>query len=180
MRKLVYALILSLIVVSGLVFANRRIKDESPEKSSSKPISDAERKAALKIWETSPDGIRFKIWEASPKGKKVYVSAAKIRKNIKDYSNMEATITSLSLPTGSLLGFGVMVKINDEDYILSFGANKPDEFQKLRSLKVNDKITIKSRGVSYAPKYSYPILSGDFVEKNNMLIYKRVASKGGC
>ena len=65
---------------------------------------------------------------------------------------MEAVVTSLSLPPGSRLGFGVMVRINGDDYILSFGQENSDknllnfnnEFQQLRSLKVNDKIIIKS------------------------------------
>jgi hypothetical protein len=34
---------------------------------------------------------------------------------------MEAVVTSLSLPPGSRLGFGVMVRINGDDYILAFG-----------------------------------------------------------
>jgi hypothetical protein len=37
---------------------------------------------------------------------------------------MEAFVTSLSLPPGSRLGFGVMVRINGDDYILKFWAGK--------------------------------------------------------
>ncbi len=188
MKKVIYALILPLVVVSGLVFANREIKDEASKKSTSKPLSAAERKAAMKKWEATPDGIKYKKWEGSPEGKKVYAGAAKIRKHIKDYTNMEGVVTSLSLPPGSLLGFGVMVKINDDDYILSFGPEKSDknflnfnnEFKQLHSLKVNDKIIIKSHSVSYAPKYTYPIVSGDYVEQNGKLIFKRNFRKGGC
>jgi len=101
---------------------------------------------------------------------------------------MEAVVTSLSLPSGSRLGFGVMVRINDDDYILSFGSVKSDknvlnyknEFEQLHSLKVNDKIRIKSRTVSHAPKYSYPIVSGDYVERDSKIVYKRAPRKGGC
>ncbi|MEO6523256.1 MAG: hypothetical protein ABIN91_16350 [Mucilaginibacter sp.] len=188
MKKIIYVLILPLVVVSGLVFANREMKNETFKKSTPKPLSAAERETELKKWEATPDGIKYKKWEASPEGKKVYAGAAKIRKHIKDYTNMEGVITSLSLPSGSLLGFGVMVRINGDDYILNFGPEKSDkfflnfnnEFQQLHSLKVNDKIIIRSRSVSHAPKYSYPIVSGDYVERDSKIIYERGPSKGGC
>jgi hypothetical protein len=73
-----------------------------------------------------------------------------------------------------------MVEINGEEYILNFGPEKPTELQQLQSLKVNDKIIIRSHFVSYAPKYSYPIVTGDYVERDNKIIYKRVPRKGGC
>jgi hypothetical protein len=89
MKKVIYALILPLLVVSGLVFANREIKNETSKKSTPKPLSAAERKAELKEWEATPAGIMYKKWEASPAGKKVYAAEAKIRKHLKDYTNME-------------------------------------------------------------------------------------------
>ena len=180
MKKVIYALILLLVVVSGLVFANREIKNETSKKSTPKPLSAAEMKAEREKWEATPDGIKFKKWEASPEGKKVLAGAAKIRKHISAFTNMEAVVTSLSLPPGSRLGFGVMVRINGDDYILSFGPEKSNEFQQLHSLKVNDKIIIKSHSVSHAPKYSYPIVSGDYVERDSKIIYKRAPRKGGC
>jgi hypothetical protein len=48
MNKLVYALILPLVVVSGLVFASRDIKNETSKKRLPKLLS-AEREAALKL-----------------------------------------------------------------------------------------------------------------------------------
>ena len=180
MKKGIYALILSLVVVSGLVFANRKVTNETSKKSTPKPASAAEMKAGLKQWEATPEGIKFKKWEASPKGKKVLDGAAKIRRHINAFTNMEAVVTSLSLPPGSRLGFGVMVRINGDDYILSFGLEESNEFQQLHSLKVNDKIIVRSHGVSYAPKYSYPIVSGEYVERDNKIIYKRAPRKGGC
>ncbi len=188
MKKVIYALFLPLVVVSGLVFANREIKNETSKKSTPKPLSTAEMKAELKKWEATPGGIKYKKWEASPEGKKVLAGAAKIRKHINTFTNMEAVVTSLSLPPGSRLGFGVMVRINGDDYILSFGPeisdknflNPNSEFQQLHSLKVNDKIIIRSHSVSHAPKYSYPIVSGDYVERDSKIIYKRVPRKGGC
>ena len=118
MKKVIYALILPLVVATGLVFANREIKNETSKKSSPKPLTDAERRAAMKEWEATPEGVKFKKWEASPAGKKVYAGAAKIREHISAFTNMEAVITSLSLPPGSRLGFGVMARINGDDYIL--------------------------------------------------------------
>jgi len=50
----------------------------------------------------------------------------------------------------------------------------------LHSLKVNDKIIIRSHNLSHAPKYSYPIVSGDYVEQDGNIIYKRAPRKGGC
>jgi hypothetical protein len=179
MKKVIYALILPLVVVSGLVFANREIKNETFKQSTLKPLSAAEREAALKKWEATPDGIKYKKWEASPAGKKVYAAEANIRKHIKDSTNMEAVVTSLSLPTGSRLGFGVMARINGDDYIVRFEPEK-SQLEQLRSLKVNDKIIIRSRTVSHAPKYSYPIVSGDYVERDSKVIFKRVRRKGGC
>lgn len=179
MKKLIYALILPLVVVSGLVFANREIKNETVKKTSSKPLSIAERKAEMKKWEATPDGIRYKRWEASPAGEKVLAGAAKIRKHINAFTDMEAVVTSLSLPPGSRLGFGVMARINGEDYILKFEPEK-SQLEQLHSLKVNDKIIIRSHNVSHAPKYSYPIVSCEYVERDNKVIFKRVPRKGGC
>jgi hypothetical protein len=178
MKKVTYALIL--LLVSGLVFANRETPNENPKKSTPKPLSAAEMQAERRKWEATPAGIKYKQWEASPEGKKVLAGAAKIRKHTSDSTNMEAVVTSLSLPPGSRLGFGVMARINGEDYILSFGFEESKEFQQLHSLKVNDKIIIRSHSVSYAPKYAYPIISGNYVERDSKIIYKRVPRKGGC
>ncbi|WP_343744336.1 hypothetical protein [Chitinophaga sp.] len=188
MKKVIYALILPLVVAGGLVFANREIKNDTSKKSTPKPLSAAEMKAERERWEATPAGIKYKQWEASPEGKKVLAGAAKIKNHISNFTNMEAVVTSLSLPPGSRLGFGVMARINGEDYILSFGPEKSDwnflnfnnEFQQLHSLKVDDKIIIKSHSVSHAPKYSYPIVSGDYVERDSKIIYKRASRKGGC
>ena len=179
MKKVIYALILPLVVVSGLVFANREIKNEASKKASPKPLTDAESRAAMKEWEATPGGIKFKKWEASPEGKKVYAAEAKIREQIKDYTNMEAVVTSLSLPPGSRLGFGVMARIDGVDYIVKFEPEK-SQLEQLHSLKVNDKIILRSLGVSHAPKYAYPIVSAEYVERDGKLIYKHAPRKDGC
>ncbi|MXV13784.1 hypothetical protein [Hufsiella ginkgonis] len=192
MKKAIYALILPLVVVSGLVFANRESTNETSPKSPRKPFSIADRKAGLearKKWEASPDGIKFKEWEASPVGKSVHASMDKIREYVKDSTNMEAVITSLSLPPGSLLGgVGVMVRINGEAYILTCSPDRSGrnvtqfnrDLQQLHDLKVNDKIVVRVHSVGYAPKYSYPILSAGYVEQNGKVVFKRTIRKGGC
>jgi hypothetical protein len=179
MKKLIYALILPLVVVSGLVFANREVKNETSKKSATKPLSAAEMKAEREKWEATPDGINFKKWEASPTGKKVYAAEAKIRNHISAFTNIEAVVTSLSLPPGSRLGFGLMVSIDCVDYIVKFEP-ETSQLEQLRSLKVDDKIIIRSHTVSHAPKYSYPIVWGDYVERDSKIIYKRLPRKGGC
>jgi hypothetical protein len=92
---------------------------------------------------------------------------------------MKAVVTSLSLPPGSQLGFGVMVRINGDDYFVSFQPEK-SQLEQLHSLKVDDKIIIRGHIVSYAPKFSYPIISGDYVERDGKMIYKRTPRKDGC
>jgi len=179
MKKVIYALILPLVVVGGLVFANHEIKNETSKKSTSKPLSATEMKAERERWEATPDGIKFKEWEASPAGKKVYAAEARIRKHLTDSTNMEAVVTSLSLPPGSRLGFGVMARIDGVDYIVKFDAEK-SQLEQLHSLKVNDKLILRSRNVSHAPKYAYPIISGEYVERDSKVIFKRVPRKGGC
>jgi hypothetical protein len=165
MKKFNYTLFLMLII-SSYVMASNEVRND--------------KKAALKKWEATPEGMFFKKWESSVAGKKVYASEARIRKSIKEFSNMEAIVTSLKLPAGSRLGYGVMVRIKDEDFILSFGPDLKNEFDQVRGLKVNDKITIKSHSVSHAPKYAFPIVAGDYVERDGKLLYKRIPGKGGC
>ncbi len=177
MNKITYALILMLVVVSGWVFANQEIKN--PKKLNPKTLSASKRDAEKKKWEVSPDGIKFKEWETSPAGKNVYANAAKIRGDISAFTTMDAVITALSLPPGSRLGFGVMARINGADYIVNFEAEK-SQLKQLHGLKVNDKIRIKSHNLSYAPKYSYPIISAEYVERDGKVFFKRLPRNGGC
>ena len=158
MKKAIYLLFLPLVVIGGLVFANRQIKNEPTKKTNPKPITPAERESARKQWEATPEGIKYKKWETSPIGEQVLTGAAKINKKINASADVEAVITSLSLPPGSRLGFGVMARIEGVDYIVTFDTEK-SQLEELRSLKVNDQLTIKPRVVSHAPKYAYPIVS---------------------
>lgn len=155
-------------------------KNETAEKLTPKRLSAGEIKAVRKKWEASPDGIKFKEWEASPNGQKVLAAAAKIRLPVSESTPMEAVVTLLTLPPGSRLGFGIMVRIREDDFILSFGQDSSNEFQNLRNLKPGDTIKIKSHFVSCAPRYAYPIVSGDYVERAGKILYKRAARKDGC
>jgi len=178
-RNVVYVLILPLVVVSGLVFANRGIKNETePPK---KPLSTAEIKARMveerKKWEASPDGIKYKGWEVSPEGKKVHASHDKIMKNIEAFSNMEAVVTSVTFQRENAKSSGpkwLIVRINGEEYMMQF---IPKEFEQLKSLKVNDKIIVRSRSAGYSPNHPYLILSGDYIERNNKVLFKRDFNK---
>ncbi len=179
MKKIIYLLILPLVVVSGLVFANREIKNET--KPSPKPLSIADRKARLvedkKKWEASPDGIKYKKWEVSPEGKKVHASYDKIRNYIKAFTNMEAVVTSVTFQRTngkSSQPKWLIVRINGEEYMMQYS---PKEFQQLNSLKVNDKIIIRSHSAGYSPNHPYLIVSGDHIEQNNKTLFKRDFSK---
>jgi hypothetical protein len=178
MKKLIYASLLMLVVVSGLVFANREIKNET--KLSSKLSSIAYKKAGLdarKKWEASPDGIKYKEWEVSPEGKKVHASHDKIRKYIKAFSNMEAVVTSVTFQRANANSSGpkwLIVRINGEQYMMQFISK---DFQQLNSLKVNDKIIVRSRSAGYSHNHPYLIISGDYIERNNKILFKRDFSK---
>ena len=179
MKRVIYALILPLVVVSGIVFANRETKNETSKKSTPKPLSAAEIKAERDRWEATPEGIKYKNWTMSAVGQKVLAGAAKINKHISDSTNMEAVVISLSLPPGSQLGFGVMARIDGEDYIVTFEPEK-SQLEQLHSLKINDKIVMRAHHVSHAPKYSYAIVSADYLERDGKVIFKRIPRKGGC
>ncbi len=180
MKANVYVFFLSLVVVGVLLYNKYDSLSETTAKSSPKTLTAVESNAALKKWESSPDGVQFKNWEASPAGKKVHAGAVKINKFIRNNAPMEGVVTSLSLPEGARLGFGIMINIDGEEYILSMGPVSKSEMLQLKSLKVNDKIVIKSRGVTKAPKYAFAIVFGDYLERDSKVVYKRIPNKGGC
>jgi len=177
MKKNIYVLILPLVVVSGLVFANREVKNET------KPLAASERKARMdydrKKWEASPDGVKYKKWKVSLEGKKIRASHDKIRKYIKDYTNMEAVVTSVTFQRKNVKSSQpkwLIVRIDDEEYMMQYTQS---EFKQLNSLKVNDKITVKSHSAGYSPNHPYLILSGDQIEKNGKVVFVRDFSKKG-
>ncbi len=179
--KLILLLFIPLVVVAGLVFANREV--ESPADQTPKPLSIADKKASLEVrkrWEASPDGIRYKAWEASHEGKKVHSSHDKIKKSIAAFADMEAVVTSVtyqrpdSKPSGPKW---LIVRINDEDYMMQF---TPKEFQQLSRLKVNDKILVRSRSVGFSPNHPYLIVSGDYIEFDKKTLFERIFSKNNA
>ncbi|MCW1148896.1 hypothetical protein [Flavobacterium lacisediminis] len=186
MKKTFYVLILSLVVISGFVFsfstfanglhANREIKNDT--KISSKPLSNLEKR---KKWEASPDGIKFNDWKNSPEGKKVQASYEKIKNEIEAYAEMEAVVTSVTfqLPTTNPSSpKWLVVKINGENYMMQF---IPNDFEKFKNLKVEDKIFIRSRSAGFSHNHPYLILSGDYIEYNSKVLFKREFNKNdGC
>jgi hypothetical protein len=55
-----------------------------------------------------------------------------------------------------------------------------NDFQQLKSLKVNDKIIVRSRNAGYSPNHPYLIVSGDYIEQNSKILFERDFSKDGC
>ena len=182
MKKTIYVLIFSLVVISGFVFsfstfanssdANSEIENDT--KISSKPLSNLEKR---KKWEASPDGIKFNDWKNSPEGKKVQASYDKIKNEINAFTEMEAIVTSVTFQfptTNPSSPKWLVVKINGEDYMMQF---IPNDFEKLKNLNVNDKIIIKSRSAGFSHNHPYLILSSDYIEHNNKVLFERNLNK---
>ena len=192
MKKTLYVLILSLVVISGLVFSFSTFANSSKTKTEikkeTKPVkrtlSNAEKKSMLeqrKKWEASPDGIKFNDWKNSPEGKKVQASYDKIKNEINAFTEMEAIVTSVTFQfttTNPSSPKWLVVKINGEDYMMQY---IPKDFEKFKNLNVNDKIIIKSRSVGFSHNHPYLILSSDYIEHNNKVLFERDLSKNdGC
>lgn len=181
-KTTIYLLILPLAVLSGLVFANRETKNEI--KPSPKQLANVDSTPKLdekKKWEASPDGIKYKEWEVSAEGKKIHASHDKIKSHIKDFTDMEAVVTSVTFQRPNASPSGpkwLIVSINGEEYMMQY---TPTDFQQLSSLKVNDKIILRSRSAGYSPNHPYLILSGDYIAHKNKVLFKRdFSKKNGC
>lgn len=188
MKRSLLLLIVSVFAVNGLFYActNTEIKTEA--KTETKPaaprqMTEAEKKAALeerKKWEASPEGKKFKEWEISAAGKKIHASHDKIKQYIKDFSDMEAIVTSVTFQRENAPANGpkwLIVKIEGEEYMMQFS---PKGFESLSSLKVNDKITVRSRSAGYSHNHPFLIISGDYISHNNKVLFKREINKNGC
>jgi hypothetical protein len=68
----------------------------------------------------------------------------------------------------------LIVEIEGETYMMQF---IPKEFEPLKSLKVNDKILVRSRNAGFSHNHPYLILSGDYIAKDNKVLFKRVFNK---
>jgi hypothetical protein len=182
MKKINCLLLLPLVVVIALALVSCETKKET--KPTSKTLTIAKKKAneaEKKKWEASPDGIKFNAWKSSPEGKKVQASYDKIKKYLSSFSPMEAVVTSVTFQrenTGKTAPKWLVVKIDGEDYMMQF---TPKEFVSLKSLKVNDKIIIKSRNAGLSNNHPYLIIAADSIEHNAKVLYKRDLSKNdGC
>lgn len=191
MKKTIFLMIVSALVSSGLFYAcnNSEIKTEN-KPAAPKQITEADKKAALeerKKWEATPEGKRFKDWEASPAGKKVHASHDKIKKYIKDYSEMEAIVTSVTFQRENAPANGpkwLIVKILGEQYMMQFSQKGfglvRDGQPSISTLKVNDKIFLRSRSAGYSHNHPYLIISGDSIAHDNKVLFKREYNKNGC
>jgi len=191
MKKTIFLMIVSALVSSGLFYAcnNSEIKTEN-KPAAPKQMTEADKKAALeerKKWEATPEGKRFKDWEASPAGKKVHASHDKIKKYIKDYSEMEAIVTSVTFQRENAPANGpkwLIVKILGEQYMMQFSQKGcglvRDGQPSISTLKVNDKIFLRSRSAGYSHNHPYLIISGDSIAHDNKVLFKREYNKNGC
>lgn len=175
-------MIILMITAMGVVFANQNNKKASKLNPKSLAISNKKVDIeAKKKWEASPDGIRFTAWKASPLGKKIQASYDEIKLSLHSFSKMEAVVTCINYqpPTTNTTGpKWLIVKINGEHYMMQF---IPREFELLKDLKVNDIITLKSRNAGLSPNHPYLIITADYIEHNNKVLFERDLSKiDGC
>ena len=159
--------------------SKNNVSKTTETKPSQKHLPIANKKANLddrKKWEASPDGMKYKEWEVSPEGKKVHASYDKIKKNIKAFTNMEAVVTSVTFKRNGKSSAikWLLVRINGEVYMMQF---IPKDFRQLNRLKINDKIIVRSRSAGYSPNHHYLIISGDYIARNNKILFKRDFSK---
>lgn len=182
MKKIFFAPIVSLVVVIGILLTSCERKNES--KQSPKPTSIADNNIkpdARKKWEASPDGLKYKEWEVSAEGKKVHSTHDKIKKYLKDFTTMDAVVTSINFKGENEKSSGpnwIIVKINGEEYMMQYISK---DFEKLKNLKVNDKIIVKSHSAGYSTNHPYLIVSGDYIEQNGKVLFKReFNTKNGC
>ena len=175
MKKINYVIILSIVLAFGFIYTNQ--ENKNTKKPIQKPLTAEEMKKARKKWEASPDGIAYKKWENSPEGKKIDASYEKIKKHFKDFSAMEAVVTSVTFQRENVQSTSpkwLLVEIEGETYMMQF---IPKEFEALKSLKVNDKILVRSHSAGFSNNHPYLILSSDYIAKDNKVLFKRVVNK---
>ena len=68
----------------------------------------------------------------------------------------------------------LIVQIQGEQYMMQYVLK---DFVKLKSIKINDKIIVKSHSAGLSPNHPYLILSGDYIAKNNTVLFKRDLNK---
>jgi hypothetical protein len=182
MKKIITVFIITLVIIGSQLFTNCEEKKETviASKSAPKPLTEAQKKTnreARAKWEASPDGIQYKKWQNSPEGKKIKASHDKIRKQLQEFTTMEAVVTSVTYEREEAKGKGpkwLLVQIEGETYMMQFVSK---DFEQLKSLQVNDKISLKSRSAGYSNNHPYLIIRGDYIAKDNKVLFKRDLSK---
>ncbi len=182
MKKIITVFIITIVIISSQLFTNCEEKKETTNvsKTAPKPLTEAQQKAnqeARAKWEASPDGIQYKKWQNSPEGKKIKVSHDNIRKQLEEFTTMEAVVTSVTFERDGAKGKGpkwLLVQIEGETYMMQF---VPKEFEQLKNLQVNDIISLKSRSAGYSNNHPYLIITGDYIAKDNKVLFKRDLSK---
>jgi len=74
---------------------------------------------------------------------------------VKAFAFLRSSVTFQLPTTNPSSPKWLVVKINGENYMMQF---IPNDFEKLNSLKVNDKIIIKSRSTGFSNNHPYLIL----------------------
>ncbi len=182
MKKNSIILMLLIVLISSQLFTNCEEKKEitTVSKTAPKPLTEAQQKAnreARAKWEASPDGIQYKKWQNSPEGKKIKASHDNIRKQLQEFTTMEAVVTSVTFEREGAKGKGpkwLLVQIEGETYMMQFVSK---EFEQLKNLQVNDKISLKSHSAGYSNNHPYLIIRGDYIAKDNKVLFKRDLSK---
>ncbi len=90
---------------------------------------------------------------------------------------MEAVVTSLTFKHENADASGpkwLIVRIDGEEYMMQFS---PRDFLQLQSLKVKEQIIVKSRSAGLSPNHPYLIISGDYIERNKQVLFKREPGK---
>lgn len=182
MKKNSKILMLLIVLISSQLFTNCEEKKEftTVSKTAPQPITEAQQKAnreARAKWEASPDGIEYKKWQNSPEGKKIKASHDNIRKQLQEFTTMEAVVTSVTFEREGAKGKGpkwLLVQIEGETYMMQFVSK---EFEQLKNLQVNDKISLKSHSAGYSNNHPYLIIRGDYIAKDNKVLFKRDLSK---
>lgn len=182
MKKIITILSITAVIISSQLFTNCEEEKGTTTISKTAPqtLTEAQKKAnreARAKWEASPDGIEYKKWQNSPEGKKIKASHDNIRKQLQEFTVMEAVVTSVTFEREGAKGKGpkwLLVQIEGETYMMQFVSK---EFEQLKSLQVNDKISLKSRSAGYSNNHPYLIIRGDYIAKNNKVLFKRDLSK---
>lgn len=107
----------------------------------------------------------------------MHASHDKIRKYIKSFTNMEAVVTSLSFRRVIGKSSGprwVIIRIDGEKYMMQYSAK---DFQQLNSLRVNDRIIVRSHSAGFSPNHPYLVVSGDYIERKSKMLFKRKFGK---